>query len=91
MVNSPSLATAQKVVVRQAKTAALKGSFRFRFWQIAVKSSIVQGSLGVLLDFVGWFFAAEAKRVWSSVGFIFHGMQWMMCHVLLGSRRLLSG
>lgn len=42
-VNSPSRATDQKVVVRQAKTAMSKGSFRSRFSRMATKSSIVHG------------------------------------------------
>ena len=53
MVNSPSLATAQKVVVRQAKTAVSKGVFRSRFSRMATKSSIVHGSFGAFFDFGG--------------------------------------
>jgi len=50
MVNSPSRATDQKVVVRQAKTAASKGSFRFKFSRMAVKSSIVHGFCCAFVD-----------------------------------------
>ena len=45
MVSSPSRATDQKAVVRQAKTAASKGSLGFRFSRMATRSSIVQGGL----------------------------------------------
>ena len=45
MVSSPSCATDQKVVVRQARTVVSKGSLGFRFLWMATKSSIVQGGL----------------------------------------------
>lgn len=80
MVNSLSLATAQNVVVRQAKTATSNGAFRSRFSQMASRSLIVHGGFWAFSNFGGWFFLAEAKSVWSSAEFIFHGILWIICH-----------
>ena len=62
-MNSPSLAAAQNVVVRQAKTAASKGLSRLRLSRMATRSSIVHGGFCAFSDLGGWFFVADAKSV----------------------------
>ena len=85
-VNSPVRAVAKNVVVRQAKTAASRGSVSDRRERILIMVSIVYGSRGEHFEEAGARVFAALRSASISSELKDHLRPWMVCHACTALR-----